>query len=569
MKTLASILAFVAGSTLSATALAFAFGGVTAQVSVLALSVGLLTAAFAAKQTAPNAGRHLGFWDYAVLGAFGLASYRAFCWLIFYRGDEICILSPNNLGDISLHIHFIRYLASGVPFWPESSILTGVPLTYPIGADLFNALGEVLGMDTFRGLVATGFAGALLTAFALWRWGGAFAVAALLFNGGLVGFEIFKSWEFVDYQQTLVWKNIFLAMLVTQRGLLFALPAGLLLLTHWRDTYFRNKARLLPFWLELLLYAGMPLFNFHAFLFLSLILAVIFLFRPATRRATLGLVSLSFIPATLIVCLITGFFSAGGSVRLDPTWLVGDKSWLTWVWDFGFTIPLGVILSILLIRERDTEARCMVWTAAAIFAICCVVVFAPWPWDNMKLMVWSWLVIAPYLWTKLITRFELIPRVAVCIALFFSGAVSLIGGLDARQSYAIAKRSELAAWQAAIKDIPATARFACTPDYNSPLLLLGRKVACGYDGHLWSHGLKYGEKYALLKDALAGKVTWEQAAPILKVDWLAISTINKSPEVETDTKQVGLLFNLQDLPKPSSDSLGDQLPPPRRVDSIW
>lgn len=569
MRILAAILAFVAGSTVSATALAFTPGGVTAQVAVMAFAIGLVAAAFAAKQTAASAERHLGFWDYAVLGAFGLASYRAFCWLIFYRGDEIAILSPNNLGDISLHIHFIRYLASGIPFWPESSILTGVPLTYPIGADLFNALGEVLGLDTFRGLVFTGLVGALLTAFALWRWGGAFAVAALLFNGGLVGFEIFKTWEVVDYQSTLVWKNIFLTMLVTQRGLLFALPAGLLLLTHWRDTYFRNKARLLPFWLELLLYAGMPLFNFHAFLFLSVILGVIFLFQSTARRATLTLVGASFIPASLIVCFVTGFFSAGGSVRFDPTWLVGDKSWMTWVWDFGFTIPLGVILSVLLIHQRDAEARCMVWTAAAVFAICCCVIFAPWPWDNMKLMMWSWLVIAPYLWTKLIAKFEMIPRLVVCIALFFSGAVSLIGGLDMRQNYSIAKRSELAAWQAAIKDIPATERFACAPDYNSPLLLLGRKVACGYDGHLWSHGLKYGEKYTLLKDAMAGKVPWAQAAPILQVDWLAISTVNKSTEVEADTKQVGLLFDLRELPIPSSDSLGDQLPPPRRVDSTW
>ena len=72
---------------------------------------------------------------------------------------------------------------------------------------------------------------------------------------------------------------------------------------------------------------------------------------------------------------------------------------------------------------------------------------------------------------------------------FFSGAVSLIGGLDGRHGYAIARRSELAAWQHAIVDIPPEDRFACVPDYNHPLILLGRKVACGYEGHLWSHGL--------------------------------------------------------------------------------
>lgn len=572
MRILAALLAFVAGSTVLATTLAFVFGGLTAGVAGLSLAGGLVAAGFGWRQTKPDFAPPLGFWDYAMLGAFALASYRAFCWLIFYRGDEICILSPNNLGDISLHIHFIRYLASGISFWPESPILTGVPMTYPIGADLFNAMGEVLGMDTFRGLVFTGFVGALLTGYALWRWGGAFGLAALLFNGGLVGFEIFRTHALADFQHDQVWKNIFLSMLVTQRGLLFALPAGLLLLTHWRDTFFRNKVRFLPLWLEVLLYASLPLFNLHAFLFLSAILGVIFLAQPAARVRALRLVALSFIPATILVCLVTGFFSADGDIRVKSDWTFGDHGWLKLISDFGLGLPLALILSFLLIRERDPEARCLVWTAAAIFVFCCFVVLSPWPWDNMKLMVWSWLVIAPYLWKKLIRRFELIPRVAICIGLFFSGAVSLIGGLDHRQSYTLASRSELAAWQAAIKDIPATERFACEPDFNHPLLLLGRKVVCGYDGHLWSHGLPYGEKYTLLKNALVGTVPWSEATPVLRVDWLALRTKDQLdayvPLEKADPGKFGWLYDLSEVLRPSPDNPTGQPPPPRSVDSF-
>jgi hypothetical protein len=190
----------------------------------------------------------------------------------------------------------------------------------------------------------------------------------------------------------------------------------------------------------------------------------------------------------------------------------------------------------------------------------------------MKLMVWSWLVIAPYLWKKLIRRFELIPRVVICIALFFSGAVSLIGGLDHRQSYTLAKRSELAAWQAAIKDIPPTESFACEPDFNHPLLLLGRKVACGYDGHLWSHGLPYGEKYALLKNALAGTVPWSEAAPVLQVDWLALRVSDQAsgyaPLEKADPGKFGWLYDLRGLLRPTPDNPTGQPPPPRSVDSF-
>ena len=97
------------------------------------------------------------------------------------------MLSPNNLGDLSLHLNLIRYLASGIAFWPESSILSNVPLTYPLGADLFNSVLEVLGIDTYIGLVWTGLVGAALTGYALWLWGGAFGLAAFLFNGGSPG----------------------------------------------------------------------------------------------------------------------------------------------------------------------------------------------------------------------------------------------------------------------------------------------------------------------------------------------------------------------------------------------
>src|SRR5213078_3005310 len=67
----------------------------------------------------------------------------------------------------------------------------------------------------------------------------------------------------------------------TQRGLLYAIPAGLLLLWSWRERFFRigerNRHRApLPFWVELALYASMPLFHFHPFLALSIVLLCLF-----------------------------------------------------------------------------------------------------------------------------------------------------------------------------------------------------------------------------------------------------------------------------------------------------
>ena len=611
MKCLSSTLAFSSTTVVTAIFLGFLSSGLNASAAWSAIACGILAAVAAWRTTNPFPRARPRFWDWVVLTVFALASLRAFLWVIYSRGDELCVLSPNNLGDLSLHLNLIRYLASGVAFWPESSILSNAPLSYPLGADLLNSLLEICGVDTIRGLVWTGLAGAALTGYALWSWGGPFGVAAFLFNGGLAGFAVLRTLQIDDFQREMVWKNLFLSMFVTQRGLLFALPAGLLLLHVWRERYFRGANRVISFWLELLLYASMPLFNLHAFLFLSLVLFAIFItfffsgakapdkknrfpsvdgakiaasparpgesFRDGASpvREVLIFIASAALPATVGILLITGFFSAASGIRWSPAWIMGETGWnlWVWIWNFGLALPLSLMLAVALYFDRDIEARCFVWAASAVFAACCVFVFAPWQWDNMKLMLWSWLVIAPYLWKKMLASLKLPARAAVCVVLFFSGGVSLIGGLDTRHGYAIAQRSELAAWQHAIAGIPPGVRFASVSDYNHPLILLGRKVTCGYEGHLWSHGLDYHNKFELLNKSLNGEVSWRSSAPLLDVEWLALRNKDlpntKPPGDPPAANAFGALYDLRPLLKQDPSSPESPQLRPQSVDLFW
>ena len=97
--------------------------------------------------------------------------------------------------------------------------------------------------------------------------------------------------------------------------------------------------------------------------------------------------------------IFLGFLGNPLATRLDRS-RTGWNLWV-WIWNFGLTLPLSMVLVVALFFDRDFEARCFVWTASALFAICCLFVFAPWEWDNMKLMLWSWLVIV-YLWKKIL-----------------------------------------------------------------------------------------------------------------------------------------------------------------------
>jgi hypothetical protein len=106
------------------------------------------------------------------------------------------------------------------------------------------------------------------------------------------------------------------------------------------------------------------------------------------------------------------------------------------------------------------------------------------------------------------------------VALFFSGAVSLVAGLDGRHGYELAKRSELAAAKKALRDVPPGTRIAVEPQFNHPVILLGYPVVCGYDGHLWSHGLHYQEPLAKLRTVLRRTGDWQNTARELGAEWV-------------------------------------------------
>src|ERR1051325_9509470 len=201
MKWLSAGLIFVSLSTLSSVLLGILGRGLGTTSAVVSLLLGAVLAIAAYLQTSDpkietdmpeNAGP---FWHYRniwawLMGAFFLIfAVRSFCWLLYIDGGDWKIQSPNNLGDLPLHITYIRNFASGVAFWPDNPIYVSSKLRYPAGIDFFNALLCKVDVDLIRGLVWVGLLASAATFYAFYRWGGPFGVAGFLFNGGLVGFQ--------------------------------------------------------------------------------------------------------------------------------------------------------------------------------------------------------------------------------------------------------------------------------------------------------------------------------------------------------------------------------------------
>jgi len=611
MKCLSAGLTFVNFASICGLLIGMLTGGLSTPVAIAAL---ILAAAFAVlaylrtTDQSPDVGpanqpesatskyRKLPVWILAAI--FAIFAVRSFVWLLYWDGTEMKIQSPVNLGDLGLHVTHINFFANGVHLWPSNPIYVGSEhLRYPAGIDFFNAMLVKANVDLIRGLVWVGLLASVATCYAFYRWGGGFAVAGFLFNGGLVGFEFLRSFKFIDYQDVnkIAWKSIPLTMFVTQRGFLYAIPAGLVLLWHWREKYFRARDRQagpLPFWVALSLYASMPLFHLHTFMALSIVLVCLFIAGDAeVRRHILTLVLSALIPATFFVWLITDHFHAGSVLEIFPGWAQADPGEFKmpfvrfWLFNFGILVPLaltlvgllaaqlwktrgtlkfelvGVIalavvvfsawdvwkkgfhflpLAILFLgivslfaagvyiflngyswKEKLPEEIAFTFAAVLIFIIFFSVKTAPWIWDNLKIGIWAYFIVLPFLWRYLIMQWELPIRAAVCFALFASGFVSLFGGLAAgKDGFGFASRGEMDAVADAVKKMPLEARFASWPTYNHPLLLDGRKVVMGYPGHLWTQGFDYGKTNDQLTNLMQGAPNWRDLARTLSARYV-------------------------------------------------
>lgn len=583
--------------------------------------------------------RYRHFWFWAVALCFAVFAVRSFCWLLYIDGSELKIQSPNNLGDLSLHLTLIKNFANGVAIWPDSPIYVFSKLRYPAGIDLFNALLSLVHIDLLIGLVWVGLLSSLAIFYGFYRWGGTFAVAGFLFNGGIAGFQFLKTFKFLDYQGTaadiahkpIAWKSIVLSMLVTQRGWLYAIPAGILLLWHWREKFFSQAPAAesgelgnsfvaggaepggttavshgyrkgpLPWWVELSIYASLPLFHLHTFIALTIVLVVGLFFERATeikfivnlvrtegmagigrlishpkmwseifrgapiRRHAAAMLIAAFIPATFFVWLTTDQFHAASVLRWHPGWAqdstefaapffrLGPKDWGSstgpglllqktwngviapffqfWLPNFGLWVPLALgLVGLCAWRvwkgkwhwgDRPPADIAFVMAAVVIFAFGYFVQTAPWDWDNLKLMVWGYFLILPFLWSDIIGRWAFPERAATCLLLFGSGFVTLLGGLTAgHPGFGLIERARLDHIGTALRPLPMEARFATYPTYNHPVLLQGRKVVLGYPGHLWTEGFDYGKANDQLTALMNGAANWRDAAKALGVQYI-------------------------------------------------
>lgn len=497
-------------------------GVLGAEVAAAALLAGATAAAACARAarggTAPATGDEETRWVQRVVtvvaGAFAV---RHSLWLLFPAQHRWWTLNPNNLGDLPLHLSYIRALSRGEALPLANPSFAGEPLRYPLGMDLFNALLDALGLP-LTGHLFLASLGLSLAALAALRWaGGWWMVAAFFFSGGLSGWAgALRLVPWTAVEGAVQWKNLVLAVLTTQRGFLVALPAGVLVLEVLRRHLAGPSAPAAFARWTGLAWGLLPLFHLHSFVAVSLLVGAqaAALGRPGLEKLwTSPSLRWALGPGTVLVVL--GLWGAPlGAVHLDAFWTF---TWPQVLWEVPYNFGPWLLLPAALLWRwpaLQVGQRAELLAALGLGGVFFHVMLAPWAWDNVKVLVWPALALARLASEALP---PLLPRggqVAAAVVLCLSGTVSLAvsWGPPLQRGQALYRFDDLASTESATRGLPRGSVFAAAPTHDHPLTSLGRPRVVGYPGHLWSHGIDGQERLRKLDALMRGAPGWRALA---------------------------------------------------------
>ena len=456
----------------------------------------------------------------------------------------------HNFGDLPFHMAIAAGFAYGDNFPPAHPELAGVPLTYPFFCDLISgmilAIGGswrdaffwptlILGLSVVVAIVR--FGEAVTSSRALGR-----ISAALTFASGGLGFvalssrEALLNWwqhgpDLTINETGLRYANFITTLFIPQRSILFGWPLLFFALALLVESLKEDSAAAArPTKTELWLRAGalaslLPLVHAHSFAVLGFC-ALLFATRAGWTAAfayAKGVIPLA-APALLFMVthnsLSTGRFFA---------WQTGfdgghDQPLRYWVMNAGFFLPLviaGVVRAIPPLRFVAAPFVCL-FVSANLFRL------SPWIWDNMKFLAPAHAGLAPFaaLALGLAWRRGRVAQ-AASIALFcvstVSGALDVSKVMMSAESFPLFDKTGLE-FAAKVRNATAPGTTILTaPAHDHPVLLSGRRVFLGYEGHLWSQGLDYAGRKPVAAAVFAGQPQPGTPGSIIRIDSIALT----------------------------------------------
>jgi hypothetical protein len=217
-------------------------------------------------------------------------------------------------------------------------------------------------------------------------------------------------------------------------------------------------------------------------------------------------------------------------------WGHGDENFfLFWLKNTGVFIPL-LIAALLWKTDSYLVSRKLLFFYLP-FTLCFIVPnlikFAPWIWDNIKILFYWWIASAPLVALLLARLWQgsLSKRVAAVVLLVM---LTLAGGLDVLQlvtrqgEYQEFDHDGVAFAEMVKQKTMPRATILHAPIHNTPIFLTGRRSVMGYPGHIWTHGINSGPRESEIKRIYEGAADAQALLAKYRVDYVVVDPQERS-----------------------------------------
>lgn len=494
--------------------------------------------------------------------------------VIIFEDGALLTAPANNYGDLPFHLSAITSFAWGENLPPQNPIFAGYRFTYPFLIDFLTAFYLRAGAGWRFAFFIENFALALALVALIEYWtrtltrsllAGRIAPLLLLFNGGF-GFlnflrearnapsltallsalpqtytmnaDLATTWGAVPLR----WGNAFTTLLIPQRSLLFGIPFVAMILALWwlaldkdkdarkndqTDTQLRRR------WMAAAgVLAGMlPMLHAHGFFSVMIVAPLlVVLFRSWDWLWF-------FIPAGVLAApqaLYLGSTPVRSQLfKFQPGWESGETSViLFWAVNAGLFLLLLVaaltLPKILTGRAQIFGAVFLLW-----FLVPNLVLLAPWPWDNIKMLIYWALAASPPVAALLAHWFRSgivwgIGAAVLLILLTLSGALDVWRGFSPVEKVTLLGAAEVRVAERIRAFTEPRAVVLHAPIHNSVVCLTGRQSVMGYPGHLWTHGISYQARELDVQAIYRGDVNAEEAMARYGIDYLLVGPVERT-----------------------------------------
>jgi len=461
---------------------------------------------------------------------FGWLFWNLFSSHMLQQKSDGLYSGGSTWGDLALHTtlsssFYEKGLSNTLNNYP---IYSGEKTRYPFLMDYITALLMKSGLSLRMSLIWPSFililSFIIVFYFLTWkitksRLAAFFAPLIFFFNGTIFSLQYF--WQdlkasglgFFNFlgkmtkeyghlsDHKIEFSNIIADYILPQRAIILGLLMGVIII-YFLWQYWKSKET------KKLIYAGvitgfLPIIHTHTFISIFLIAFGLGLIELAEHyKGFKGIIVrwlYYVIPAGVIALPFVLWLFPGGSnnfFKIDFGWMHGDE-FILWFWIKNLGLYILAFIAGYIISGKET--RKFYWPFFGLFIITNIFIFQPNYYDNMKIMLWWFLlgaILTGTFFSYLKNKFgrKGYALIGVCFVLLTAtGFLSVYR--ETYVSWKMFSNEDMALANFVKNKTSQDAIFLTSDKHNNPITCLaGRSIIMGYRGWLWTHGINYIER---------------------------------------------------------------------------